>query len=291
MPLVEAESGLRFNQDFFAGYSPERINPGDRLHRLTDIVKVTSGSTPETLEFVDALYSRIVAAGTFPVADLRTAEAAKIIENTQRDLNIALINEFAMIFERMGLDTDSVLEAAGTKWNFLPFRPGLVGGHCIGVDPYYLTHKAEQIGHRTELILAGRRINDAMAGYVAGRVARLMQRSGMSVRDSRVLVLGLAFKENCPDTRNTKVIDLVDALQEQGADVDVHDPWVSRDVEGAPKLVDEPGPGVYDAIVIAVAHDAFRALGADRVRAFGRPGAVVFDVKQLFPAAAVDERL
>jgi len=291
VPLLEAESGLRFNRDFYVGYSPERINPGDPDHRLSGIVKVTSGSTPAASAFVDALYQRIVAAGTFPVASIRTAEAAKIIENTQRDLNIALINEFAMIFERMGLDTGAVLEAAGTKWNFLPFRPGLVGGHCIGVDPYYLTHKAEAVGHRTELILAGRRINDAMADYLAGRIVRLMERAGISPGDSRVLVLGLAFKENCPDVRNTKVTDLVAGLEDRGAKVDVHDPWVGGDVEGAGRLVREPAPGTYDAIVIAVAHDVFRELGADRIRAFGRPGAVVFDVKQLFPAEAVDERL
>ena len=292
VPLLEAESGLRFNQDFYAGYSPERINPGDRTHRLTDIVKVTSGSTPDALEFVDALYRRIVTAGTFPVENMRTAEAAKIIENTQRDLNIALINEFAMIFERLGVDTESVLQAAGTKWNFLPFRPGLVGGHCIGVDPYYLTHKAEEVGHHTELILAGRRINDAMAGYVAERVVRLMTQARIHVTDSRILVLGLAFKENCPDVRNTKVVDLVESLQRHGAAVDVHDPWVAQAgaTTGVP-LVDDPAPGNYDAIVIAVAHDAFRALGGERIRAFGRAGAVVFDVKHLLAAGEADERL
>ncbi len=292
VPLLEAESGLRFNIDFYAGYSPERINPGDRTHRLTDIVKVTSGSTPEALTFVDALYRRIVTAGTFPVENMRTAEAAKIIENTQRDLNIALINEFAMIFERLGVDTESVLQAAGTKWNFLPFRPGLVGGHCIGVDPYYLTHKAEEVGHPTELILAGRRINDAMAGYVAERVVRLMRQAQIHVTDSRILVLGLAFKENCPDVRNTKVVDLVESLQRHGAVVEVHDPWVAQagSMIGVP-LVDDPVPGNYDAIVIAVAHDAFRALGNEQIRAFGRTGAVVFDVKHLLAAGEADERL
>jgi len=292
VPLLEDSSGLRFNKGFFVGYSPERINPGDQSHRLTDIVKITAGSTPETLAFVDALYRRIVDAGTFPVANLRTAEAAKIIENTQRDLNIALVNEFAMLFHRLGVDTDAVLQAAGTKWNFLPFRPGLVGGHCIGVDPYYLTHKAEEAGHHTELILAGRRINDAMAAYVAGRVASLMARRQIAVAGSRILVLGLTFKENCPDVRNTKVVDLVETLQDQGAVVDVHDPWI--DPAGAPdgiRTVAEPEPGGYDAIVIAVGHDAFRDLGAERVRSFGRSKSVVFDVKQLFPADAVDDRL
>ena len=292
VPLVEEASGLRFNRDFFVGYSPERINPGDKSHRLTDVVKVTSGSTPQTLEFVDSLYRRIVDAGTFPVANLRTAEAAKIIENTQRDLNIALVNEFAMIFDRLGVDTDAVLQAAGTKWNFLPFRPGLVGGHCIGVDPYYLTYKAEEAGHRTELILAGRRINDAMGDYVAGRVVRLMERRGLRPPGSRILVLGLAFKENCPDIRNTKVVDLVAALEAQGARVDVHDPWVDATV--APngiRVIGEPETGNYDAIVLAVAHEAFRELGAKRIRAFGRSPCVVFDVKQLLPRDAVDERL
>ena len=292
IPLVEEESGLRYNHGFFAGYSPERINPGDKTHRLPDVVKVTSGSTPETLAFVDALYGRIVKAGTFPVANLRTAEAAKIIENTQRDLNIALINEFAMIFERLGVDTDAVLRAAGTKWNFLPFRPGLVGGHCIGVDPYYLTFKAEEIGHRTELILAGRRINDAMPDYVADRVVKLMERAGIRPAGSRILILGLAFKENCPDVRNTKVVDLVRALQGHRASVDVYDPWVApSDVHDGVRAIDEPGHAIYDAIVIAVAHDTFRSLGAERIRGFGKPGAVVFDVKQLLPADAVDDRL
>lgn len=292
VPLVEAASGLRFNRDFFVGYSPERINPGDKSHRLADVVKVTSGSTPETLQFVDSLYRHIVAAGTFPVANLRTAEAAKVIENTQRDLNIALVNEFAMIFDRLGVDTDAVLQAAGTKWNFLPFRPGLVGGHCIGVDPYYLTHKAEEAGHRTELILAGRRINDAMGDYVAGRVVRLMERHGIALPGSRVLVLGLAFKENCPDIRNTKVIDVVTALEARGARVDVHDPWVDpTDAPDGIRLIGQPQTGSYDAIVLAVAHEVFRELGAQRIRTFGRSPSVVFDVKQFLPADAVDGRL
>ena len=224
VPLIEAASGLKYNRHFFVGYSPERLNPGDPFHRLTEVVKITSGSTPRTAKFVDALYGEIIEAGTFPVADLRTAEAAKIIENTQRDLNIALVNELAMIFDRLGIDTGAVLEAAGTKWNFLPFTPGLVGGHCIGVDPYYLTHKAEEVGHHTELILAGRRINDGMAEYVAGRVVRLMQRHGIAPAGSRVLVLGLTFKEDCPDVRNTKVVDLVGALERHGAEVVVHVP-------------------------------------------------------------------
>ena len=292
VPLLEAASKGRFNRDFYVGYSPERINPGDKDHRLNDVVKITSGSTPSTLEFVDALYRRIVDAGTYPVADLRTAEAAKIIENTQRDLNIALVNEFAMIFDRLGVDTDAVLRAAGTKWNFIPFRPGLVGGHCIGVDPYYLTHKAEEAGHRTELILAGRRINDAMADYVASRVVRLMERHAIALPGARILVLGLTFKENCPDIRNTKVVDLVRALENRGGQVDVHDPWISAtDTPRGIRLIDEPRPGSYDAIVVAVAHDAFHELGAKRIRAFGRSPSVIFDVKQILPADAVDDRL
>ena len=303
IPIIEAESGLVFNRDFFVGYSPERINPGDRSHRLQDIVKVTAGSTPETLAFVDALYQRIVDAGTHPVADIRTAEAAKVIENTQRDLNIALVNEFAMIFERLGLDTQAVLDAAGTKWNFLPFRPGLVGGHCIGVDPYYLTHKAQAVGLSPELVLAGRRVNDGMASHVAARVAAIMAEAGIAIAGSRVLVLGLAFKENCPDVRNTQVVHLVAALTQSGADVDVCDPWVAEnDITAPVTLIAEPSPGVYDAVVIAVAHDAFRGLGEARIRAFGKPPAtaadgsarqrsVVFDVKHLLPASAVDGRL
>ena len=289
-PLVARESGLRLNRDFYVGYSPERINPGDKSHRLKDIVKITAGSTPATAAFVDALYSRIVPAGTHPAVDIRTAEAAKVIENIQRDLNIALVNEFAIVFDRLDLDTEAVLEAAGSKWNFLPFRPGLVGGHCIGVDPYYLTFKAEAAGHRPELVLAGRRINNAMAGYVADRVVELMARAEIAAAGAKILVLGLAFKENCPDVRNTKVVDLVTALRANGATVDVYDPLVATPWAGV-KLIDEPRLGAYDAVVVAVAHDVFRDLGAERIRAFGKPRSVVFDVKYLFPADAVDGRL
>ena len=303
VPLIEAESGMVFNRDFFAGYSPERINPADKTHRLQDIVKVTAGSTPETLAFVDALYSHIVPAGTHPVADIRTAEAAKVIENVQRDLNIALVNEFAMIFHRLGLDTEAVLRAAGTKWNFLPFRPGLVGGHCLGVDPYYLTSRAERAGYHAELVLAGRRINEAMSGYVAGRVVETMSRAGIRVAQARILVLGFAFKENCPDVRNTKVADLVASLEAQEATVDVFDPWIAKTEADLPiTLVEGPAPGRYDAVVVAVAHEVFRALGAERIRAFGKPPccgqdgearqrSVVFDVKHLLPAGEADGRL
>ncbi|MDE0037816.1 MAG: nucleotide sugar dehydrogenase [Gammaproteobacteria bacterium] len=291
VPLIEEASGLKYNWHFFVGYSPERLNPGDPFHRLTKVVKITSGSTRRTAKFVDALYGEIIEAGTFPVADLRTAEAAKVIENTQRDLNIALVNEFAMIFDRLGIDTDAVLEAAGTKWNFLPFTPGLVGGHCIGVDPYYLTHKAEQAGHHTELILAGRRINDAMAEYVAGRVVRLMERHDIAPAGSRILVLGLTFKENCPDVRNTKVVDLVGALEGHGAEIHVHDPWVhANDVPEGIRVIGKPEPGTYDAIVGAVRHTDFLHF-RDGVRSFGRSPCVVFDVKQLWSADVSDERL
>ncbi len=289
-PLVARESGLRLNRDFYVGYSPERINPGDKSHRLKDIVKITAGSTPATAAFVDALYSRIVPAGTHPAVDIRTAEAAKVIENIQRDLNIALVNELAIVFDRLDLDTEAVLEAAGSKWNFLPFRPGLVGGHCIGVDPYYLTFKAEAAGHRPELVLAGRRINNAMAGYVADRVVELMARAEIAAAGAKVLVLGLAFKENCPDVRNTKVVDLVTALRANGATVDVYDPLVGMPWAGVTPIA-EPRLGAYDAVVVAVAHDVFRDLGAERIRAFGKPRSVVFDVKYLFPANAVDGRL
>jgi len=294
VPVMERLSGLKYNLDFFCGYSPERINPGDRAHRLPDIVKVTSGSTPEVAEFVDALYRRIIRAGTHKASSIRVAEAAKVIENTQRDLNIALINELAQIFHRLGIDTQDVLAAAGTKWNFLPFRPGLVGGHCIGVDPYYLTHKAQEIGHHPDVILAGRRINDGMGAYVAQRVVRLMARRRLPLVDARVLVLGLAFKENCPDLRNTRVIDVIDALADYGLKVDVHDPWVggaeARHEYGL-DLIDTPAPALYDAIVLAVGHREFAALGAAGIRSFGKPGSVLFDVKSLLPREAVDERL
>lgn len=289
VPLVEAASGLACNHEFFAGYSPERINPGDPRHGLQQVVKVTAGSTPAAARFVDALYASIVHAGTHPAPNIRTAEAAKVIENVQRDVNIALTNEFAMIFHRMGLDTEAVLAAAGSKWNFLPFQPGLVGGHCIGVDPYYLTAKAEEVGHRADLVLAGRGINDAMPGYVAERVLALMADAGIEATDARILVLGFAFKENCADVRNSQVVALAAALAAPGAAVDVFDPCV--DHAGDLPLVAEPTVGSYDAIVLAVAHDAFREMGAGRIRAFGKPRHVLFDVKHLLPADAVDGRL
>ena len=294
VPILERESGLRFNADFFAGYSPERINPGDREHRLTTIRKVTSGSTPEAATFVDALYQRIISAGTHPASSIRVAEAAKVIENTQRDVNIALINELALLFNRLGIDTEEVLLAAGTKWNFLPFRPGLVGGHCIGVDPYYLTHKAQQIGFHPEMILAGRRVNDGMGAYVAQRVVKLMTQQRLPVMDARVLVLGLAFKENCPDLRNTRVVDIVQEFRDYHAQVDVYDPWVDRQEaqrEYGIDLVAAPKPGHYDAMILAVAHRQFRELGTAGLRALGKPGAVLFDVKYLLPAGEVDGRL
>jgi UDP-N-acetyl-D-galactosamine dehydrogenase len=291
VPVLESVSGLCCNRDFSVGYSPERVNPGDKQHRLADILKVTSGSTAETADFVDALYRKIITAGTHKVSSIRVAEAAKVIENTQRDVNIALVNELALIFNRLGIDTREVLEAAGTKWNFLPFRPGLVGGHCLGVDPYYLTHKAQEIGYHPEVILAGRRINDSMGSYVAGQVFRLMNRAQLPVCGSRVLVMGLAFKEDCPDLRNTRVIDVIRELQDYRATVDVCDPWVDpaqaqREYGIAP--VAAPQPGAYDAIVLAVAHRQFRELGAGGVRAFGKPGSVVYDVKGILPPGAAD---
>ncbi len=294
VPVLEAVSGLEFNKDFYAGYSPERINPGDKEHRVTTILKVTSGSTPEVADFVDALYKSVIDAGTHRASSIRVAEAAKVIENTQRDLNIALINELALIFNRMGIDTQQVLEAAGTKWNFLPFRPGLVGGHCIGVDPYYLTHKAQEIGYHPEIILAGRRINDGMGSHVAEQVVKLMVNNKIQVSGSNVLMLGLAFKENCPDLRNSHVVDVVRELQGYNARVDVHDPWVDADEareEYGVELVHEPPGNDYDAVVIAVAHDQFRELGAGGLRAFCKPGGILFDVKYLLPAEAVDGRL
>ncbi len=294
VPVLEQISGLRFNQDFFVGYSPERINPGDKAHRLPDIRKVTAGSTPEVGRAIDALYGEIITAGTHLAPSIRVAEAAKVIENTQRDLNIGLVNELAVIFNRMGIDTQAVLEAAGTKWNFLPFRPGLVGGHCIGVDPYYLTHKAEATGYHPEIILAGRRLNDGMGGYVAGQMVKAMMKRRIQVNGARVLVLGLAFKENCPDLRNTRVIDVIRELGDFGAEVDVFDPWVDREeaqTEYGVLPVTEPECGAYDGIVLAVAHEEFRALGADGIRAFGRTPHVLYDLKYLLPAEAADIRL
>ena len=294
VPILERVSGLRFNRDFFAGYSPERINPGDKEHRLTTIRKVTSGSTPEVADLVDQLYGTIVAAGTHKASSIRVAEAAKVIENTQRDVNIALINELALIFNRLGLDTEEVLNAAGSKWNFLPFRPGLVGGHCIGVDPYYLTHKAQEIGYHPEMILAGRRINDNMALYVAGQITQLMAARRIHVKGARVLMLGITFKENCPDIRNSKVADVVRELAKQGARVEVYDPWASAAEcrhEYGLVPVRELKPRRYDAAVVAVAHREFCELGAHGVRRLCRRKHVLYDVKHVFPAAAVDGRL
>jgi UDP-N-acetyl-D-galactosamine dehydrogenase len=294
VPILERVSGLAFNRDFHAGYSPERINPGDRTHRLATIRKVTSGSTPEAAAFVDGLYATIITAGTHPASSIRVAEAAKVIENTQRDVNIALVNELAMIFNRLGIDTQEVLEAAGSKWNFLPFRPGLVGGHCIGVDPYYLTHKAQQIGYHPEMILAGRRINDGMALYVAGEVIRLMAGKRIHVKSSRILVMGLAFKENTPDLRNSKVADLVSELKEKGARVDVWDPWVNaRDAEAeyGIKLVKRPARGRYDAIVLAVGHREFLKLKPADIRRLAKRRHVIYDVKYLLDRGQSDGRL
>jgi len=294
VPILEQVSGLRYNRDFFCGYSPERANPGDRQHRLSTITKVTAGSTPEAAALVDELYRAIVPAGTHLASSIAVAEAAKVIENTQRDLNIALVNEFAMIFNRMGIDTLEVLEAAGTKWNFLPFRPGLVGGHCIGVDPYYLTHKAQELGYHPEVILAGRRINDGMGAYVADRILRILLRKKINPVGARALVLGLAFKENCPDLRNTKVVDMVTELQDHSISVDIHDPWVdaaeARHEYGV-ELVSAPRAGDYDVIILAVAHAQFVELGAEGLRAYGKEASVVFDVKSALPRDAVDGRL
>lgn len=294
IPVIERISGLKFNRDFFAGYSPERINPGDKQHRLVNTIKVTAGSTEAVAAYVDALYARIVQAGTHRVESIRVAEAAKVIENTQRDINIALVNELALIFNRMGIDTESVLRAAGTKWNFLPFRPGLVGGHCIGVDPYYLTHKAEALGYHPQVILAGRRINDGMGNYVAECVVRLMLRKRINVVGARVLVLGLSFKENCPDLRNTKVVDIVRTLAGLNATVDVFDPWVDPDEaehEYAIRPIGGLETGAYDAVVVAVAHRQFREMGIAAVRALCKPLSVIFDVKYLFAGDEVDGRL
>jgi UDP-N-acetyl-D-galactosamine dehydrogenase len=294
VPFLENKSGLTFNKDFFAGYSPERINPGDKEHSVTTILKVTSGSTPDVADFIDTVYRSIITAGTHKASSIKVAEAAKVIENTQRDLNIALVNELAMIFERVGIDTEEVLQAAGTKWNFLPFRPGLVGGHCIGVDPYYLTYKAQQLGYHPEVILAGRRINDNMSTYVASRIIKLMLAKGLQPLQCRILVLGLTFKENCPDVRNTKVIDVVRELVSYGAAVDVHDPWVDPEEvrhEYGVEMTPKPKNGAYDVVVLAVSHQQFRDLGEAGVRQYGKPGSLLYDVKYLLPAAASDDRL
>lgn len=294
MPVLEKFSGLKYNRDFYAGYSPERINPGDKQHRVTTIKKVTSGSTPEIADVVDALYNEIIVAGTHKASSIKVAEAAKVIENTQRDLNIALINELAMIFNKMDIDTEAVLKAAGTKWNFLPFRPGLVGGHCIGVDPYYLTHKAQALGYHPEIILAGRRLNDSMGNYVVAQFVKAMTRKRIHVDGARVLVMGLAFKENCPDLRNTRVVDIVAELKEYNCRVDVYDPWVSAEEsvhEHGMTPIGQPESGTYDGIILAVAHNEFRAMGAEGIRALGKPVHVLYDLKYVLAADAVDLRL
>jgi UDP-N-acetyl-D-galactosamine dehydrogenase len=294
VPIIEQDSGLTYNKDFFIGYSPERINPGDKEHRLPTIKKVTSGSTPEVAEFVDELYSTIITAGTHKASSIKVAEAAKVIENTQRDVNIALINELAIIFNKLDIDTEQVLDAAGSKWNFLPFRPGLVGGHCIGVDPYYLTHKAQAIGYQPEIILAGRRLNDSMGSYVVGRIIKLMMQRHILCESNRVLILGLTFKENCPDLRNTRVVDIVHEFEDYGISVDVHDPWVNAEEaqqEYAIKPLSEPPTGVYDAIILAVAHHQFASMSAESLRAYGKPHAVLYDVKHVLPHDKVDGRL
>lgn len=294
VPVLERVSGLRFNEDFFAGYSPERINPGDKVHRLPSIRKVTSGSTPETADLVDALYAEIITAGTHKAPSIRVAEAAKVIENTQRDVNIALINELTLIFNKLGIDTLDVLEAAGTKWNFLPFRPGLVGGHCIGVDPYYLTHKAQSIGYHPEIILAGRRLNDGMGAYVAAQLVKSMTKKRIQVQGSRVLIMGLTFKENCPDLRNTRVVDIVHELAEYDVNVDVYDPWVDAsevEKEYGIKPVTALEVGQYDAVVLAVAHDQFKQMGAEKIRALGKQPHVLYDLKYVLDRDESDLRL
>ncbi|WP_180011527.1 MULTISPECIES: Vi polysaccharide biosynthesis UDP-N-acetylglucosamine C-6 dehydrogenase TviB [unclassified Acinetobacter] len=294
IPVLEQVSDLKFNQDFFAGYSPERINPGDKLHRVTNILKITSGSTPEVAEFVDQVYNLIIEAGTHKATSIKVAEAAKVIENTQRDVNIALINELAVIFNKMGIDTEAVLQAAGTKWNFLPFRPGLVGGHCIGVDPYYLTHKAQAIGYHPEIILAGRRLNDGMGAYVVTQLVKAMIKKKIQVEGAKVLVLGLSFKENCPDIRNTKIIDIVHELQEYHIQADVYDPWVDAaeaEHEYAITPVKSLEQGQYDAVILAVAHEQFKAMGAAEIRALGKPEHILYDLKYVLDQSESDLRL
>jgi len=294
VPILEDQSGLIFNKDFYCGYSPERINPGDKENRVTTIKKVTAGSTPEIATEVDELYQEIITAGTHKASSIKVAEAAKVIENTQRDVNIALINELALIFNKLGIDTESVLEAAGTKWNFLPFRPGLVGGHCIGVDPYYLTHKAIEVGYNPEMILAGRRLNDNMGSYVADQVSKLMTKKRIHIVDANVLIMGLTFKENCPDLRNTRSVDLVKEFEGFNCNVDVYDPWADKDeavYEYDIKPIDQPVEGKYDAILLVVAHDEFKGLSVDTIKAFGKDNHVLYDVKYLLKANEVDGRL
>lgn len=294
VPILEEVSGLKFNQDFFVGYSPERINPGDKTHRVSTILKVTSGSTPEVADYVDEVYQQVITAGTHKAPSIKVAEAAKVIENTQRDVNIALINELAIIFNKMGIDTEAVLEAAGTKWNFLPFRPGLVGGHCIGVDPYYLTYKAQAIGYHPEIILAGRRLNDGMGAYVVTQLIKAMVKKKIQVEGAKVLILGLSFKENCPDIRNTRVVDIVDELRDYHIEVDVYDPWVDPNEvkeEYGIELKDKPEMGAYDGIILAVSHDEFKSMGADKIRSLGKAEHVLYDLKYVVESDKVDIRL
>ena len=291
LPILEEVSSLKCNTDFYIGYSPERINPGDKEHRLPTIKKVTSGSTPDAADFIDALYAKIITAGTYKASSIRVAEAAKVIENTQRDVNIALINELAMLFNKLDINTIDVLEAAGTKWNFLPFRPGLVGGHCIGVDPYYLTYKAQEVGFDPKIILSGREINDGMGLYVVEQVTELMVKKNIEIVDARVLIMGLTFKENCPDVRNTRVIDMVDALKSKNTIVDVYEPWGDREEiehEYGITPVQEPSANCYDAIIMAVAHDEFKTMGLDKIRSFGKEGCVIYDIKDVLPAELID---
>ncbi|WP_438462268.1 Vi polysaccharide biosynthesis UDP-N-acetylglucosamine C-6 dehydrogenase TviB [Marinomonas sp. PE14-40] len=294
VPLLESFSGLKFNEDFYVGYSPERINPGDKEHRVTNILKVTSGSTPEIAETVDQLYKTVISAGTHKASSIKVAEAAKVIENTQRDVNIALINELSVIFNKLGIDTLEVLEAAGTKWNFLPFRPGLVGGHCIGVDPYYLTHKAQSVGYNPEMILAGRRLNDGMGQYIVSQLIKAMLKKRIHIEKANVLIMGLTFKENCPDLRNTKVIDIIKELKDYNVNVDVVDPWCSSDEaysEYGIQLLDSPRIGEYDGVIIAVAHDDFKELGAEKIHTYGKSKHVLYDLKYVLPKMTVDMRL
>jgi len=294
VPILEKESNSIFNIDFFVGYSPERINPGDKEHRLPSIKKVTSGSTPETANFVDNLYNRIIAAGTHKATSIKVAEAAKVIENTQRDLNIALINELAIIFNRLDIDTLEVLEAAGSKWNFLPFRPGLVGGHCIGVDPYYLTYKAQEIGYHPEVILAGRKINDGMGAYITEQVIKMMLKKRIHVKEANILILGVTFKENCPDLRNTRVLDIANEFLSYGANIDIHDPWANSkeaEQEYSISLIDNPEKSKYDAIILAVAHNDFIEMGMEKIRSFGKESSVIFDIKSIFSKDTTDARL
>lgn len=294
IPVLEQVSGLKFNQDFFAGYSPERINPGDKLHRVTNILKITSGSTPEVADFIDQVYNLVIEAGTHKAASIKVAEAAKVIENTQRDVNIALINELAVIFNKLGIDTEAVLQAAGTKWNFLPFRPGLVGGHCIGVDPYYLTHKAQSIGYHPEIILAGRRLNDGMGAYVVTQLVKKMIKQKIQVEGAKVLLLGLSFKENCPDIRNTKVVDIIKELQEYNIEVDVYDPWISAEEaqhEYGITPVTAVNEACYDAMILAVAHNQFREMGEVGIRALGKESHVLYDLKYVLDQSESDLRL